>query len=55
MHLHFMSFLHTDMPQIIEILPRIRPGLKYFTQSISWLLMPWRRKELNRDNSVPAR
>ena len=45
MYLHFMSFLHTDMPKIIEILPRIRPGLTYFTQSISWLLMSWRPKE----------
>ena len=44
MYLHFMSFLHIDMPKIpvIEILPRIRPGLTYFTQSISWLLMSWR-------------
>ena len=31
MYLHFMSFLHTGMPKIIEILPRIRPGLTYFT------------------------
>ena len=27
MYLHFMSFLHTDMPMIIEILPHIRAGL----------------------------
>ena len=39
MYLHFMSFFHTDMPKIIEILPRIRPGLTYFTYSISLLLM----------------
>ena len=45
MYLHFISFLHTDMPKIVEILPRIRPGLTYFIQSISWLLMSWRRKE----------
>ena len=31
MYLHFMSFLRTDMAKIIEILPRIRPGLTYFT------------------------
>ena len=31
MYLHFMSFLHTDMPKVIEIPPRIRPGLIYFT------------------------
>ena len=36
MYLHFKSFLHTDMPKIIEILPRI---------SRSWLLMSWWRKE----------
>ena len=30
MYLHFMSFLHTDMLKIIEILPRIRPGLNLF-------------------------
>ena len=29
MYLHFMSFLHTDMPEIIEILPRIRPGGRF--------------------------
>ena len=31
MYLHYMSFLHTDMQKIIEILPHIRPGLIYFT------------------------
>ena len=31
MHLHLMSFLHIDMPQIIETRPRIRAGLSYFT------------------------
>ena len=31
MYLHFMSFLHTNMPKIIEILPSIRAGLTYFT------------------------
>ena len=31
MYLHFMSFLHTGIPKIIEILPPIRPGLTYFT------------------------
>ena len=31
MYSHFMSFLHTDKPKIIEILPRIRPGHTYFT------------------------
>ena len=31
MYLHFVSFIHTDMPKIIEVLPRIRAGLTYFT------------------------
>ena len=31
MYLHFMLFLYTDKTMIIEILPRIRPGLTYFT------------------------
>ena len=30
MYLHFMSFLHIDMPKIIEMIPRIRPGLNLF-------------------------
>ena len=30
-YLYLMSFLHTDMPKIIEILPHIRTGLLYFT------------------------
>ena len=29
----------------VEILPQVRQGLTYSTQSISWLLMSWRRKE----------
>ena len=43
MYLHFMSFLHTDMTKVNEILPHITAGLTYFTQLISWLLMSWRR------------
>ena len=44
-YLHSMSFLHIDMTQVVEILPQIRQGPTYSTQSISWLLMSWRRKE----------
>ena len=44
-YLHFMSLLHIDMTQVFKLLPQVRPGLEYSTQSISWLLMSWRRKE----------
>ena len=44
-YLHFVSFLHIDTTQVIEILPQIRQGSTYSTYSISWLLMSWRRKE----------
>ena len=44
-YLHFMSFLHTDYTQVVEIPPRVRQGPAYSTYSISWLLMSWRRKE----------
>ena len=44
-YLHFMSFLHTNKTQVVEIPPRVKPGPAYFTQSISWLLISWRRKE----------
>ena len=40
-----MSFLHIDMTQVVEILPRVWQGSAYSTYSISWLLMSWRRKE----------
>ena len=43
MNLHF-SFLHISMIQVVEILPQVIPGHTYSTKSISWLLMPWRRK-----------
>ena len=29
-YLHFMSFLHTDMTQVVEILPQVRPGTYLF-------------------------
>ena len=44
-YLHFMSFLHTNMTQVVEIPPRVRQGPAYSTKSISWLLMSWRCKE----------
>ena len=42
-YLHFMSFFHIDMTQVVEIFPQVRQELTYFTQSISWVLMYWRR------------
>ena len=42
-YLHLMSYLHTNKTHVVEIPPRVRPA--YSTQSISWLLMSWRRKE----------
>ena len=44
-YLHFVSFLHIDTMQVVEILPQVRHGPTYSTWSISWLLMSWRRKE----------
>ena len=44
-YLHFMSFLHADKTQVVEIPPRVRQGPVYSTLPISWLLMSWRRKE----------
>ena len=40
-----MSFLHTDIMQVVEILPQVRQEFAYSTQSVSWVLMSWRRKE----------
>ena len=45
MYLHFVSFLHIDMTQVLKILPQVRPEPMYSTWSISWLLMSWRHKE----------
>ena len=44
-YLHFMSFLHTNKTQVIEIPRRVRQGPAYSTWSIPWLLMSWRCKE----------
>ena len=30
-YLHFMSLLHIDMPQVVKILPQVRPGPTYST------------------------
>ena len=46
MYLYFMSFLHVDKTQVVEIPPRVRQGHAHSTKSISWLLMSWRRKEI---------
>ena len=43
MYLHFMSFLHIDLTQVLKILPQVRPT--HSILSMSWLLMSWRRKE----------
>ena len=32
MYLHFVSFLHTEMP--VKILPHIRPGLFYLVNNM---------------------
>ena len=45
---HFISCLNIDMTQVVEILPQVRQELAYYmyyTQSISRVLMPWRRKD----------
>ena len=44
-YLHLMSSLHIDMTRVLTILPQVKPGPTYSTQSISWLLMSWRRRE----------
>ena len=36
-YLHFVSFLHIDMTQVLNILPKLRPGPTYSTKSISSL------------------
>ena len=42
-YLHFVSFFHIDVTQVVEILPQIRQEPTYSTKPISWLLMSWRR------------
>ena len=39
MYLQFLSFLDTDMTQVVEILSHGRQGPNYFTLSMSWVLM----------------
>ena len=41
----FLSFLNSDMAQVVEILPCERQGPGYPIYSITWLLMSWQRKE----------
>ena len=45
LYLHFVSFLHIDTTQVVEILPQVEQEPTYSTYSISWLLMSGRRKE----------
>ena len=40
-YLQYLSFLHTDMTQVVEILFRVRQGHTYSTESLAWVLMPW--------------
>ena len=44
-YLHFMSLLHIGMTQVLKILFQVRPVPTYSTQTISLLLITWRRKE----------
>ena len=44
-YLHFVSYLHIDTTQVVEILLQIREEPTYSTKTISWLLMSWQRKE----------
>ena len=39
-YVQFISLLHTDMTQVVEIPPRVRQELIY-SQSISWVLKSW--------------
>ena len=41
----YVSFLDTEMAQVIDTLPPGRQGPVYPTQSIPWLLVAWQRKE----------
>ena len=43
MYLHFMSFLHIDMTQVVEI-SQVRQEPTYCVWSISWVLVSWLRK-----------
>ena len=38
-YLRFMSFLHIDMTQVVEILPQVRQELAYSIQWILWVLV----------------
>ena len=33
LYLYLISFLHTDMPQVLEILPQVKQGLAYIRGS----------------------
>ena len=38
MYLQFISFLHSDESQVVEILPHVRQDLTYSTWSKSWVM-----------------
>ena len=42
-YLHFMSFLHIDLTQLLKTLPQLREGPIYYIESIFWLPMSWWR------------
>ena len=44
-YLHFMSFLHMDKTQVVEILLHVRQEITYSTLSVSWVLLSWQCKE----------
>ena len=46
MYLQSIAFLHTDMTQVVEILPHVRQELTYILHSLyHWVLMSWWRNE----------
>ena len=64
-YLHFISFLHIDLPEVVEILPQVRQGLAYSNlvniMAVDDLATQGARASaamtltlLNRDNLVPT-
>ena len=49
---HFMSFLHLDMTQEVQILPQVRRERLYPIRSILSVLISWRCKELGRQQPL---
>ena len=50
-YLYFMSLLHINMAQVVEIFPQVRQEPTNSPKSISWVLMSWQRKELGHQQS----